>query len=135
MYMKHTFLLVAAMLFLGQASAEAQNRVRLETDLSPTSFARQVEPLASGAVKYEEKGSVRKFSCEMEDLFFVQTVIVRRGSIVLGILDVDNFGMIDLNLETELGDRITRMRAGNVIRVYDFDTGRQLFFARLQPRN
>lgn len=134
MNLKFTICLAVATLLLSQNSAQAQSRLRLEAQLTPTNFARQVEPLASAKAKYELRGNRAKFSCEAEDFLFVQTIAVFRGRTLLGFADVDATGVADLNLDTLLGDRVPRMRPGHQILVRDFDTGRNLFTGRLRAR-
>lgn len=131
MYLKRALFFSAALVILGQCSAQAQTRVRLQANLSLTRLGQQVEALASGKAKYEARANFSKFSCEVEDLVFVNTIAVYRGGTLLGFADVNDQGLADLNLDTRLGHRVPRMAAGNQIRVFDFDTGALIFTGRL----
>ncbi len=93
-------------------------------------LGQQVEALASGTAKFEARPNFSKFSCEVEDLVFVETIAVYRGGTLLGFADVDGQGFADLNLDTRLGHRVPKMAAGNQIRVFDFDTGALIFTGR-----
>ncbi|MCA9184898.1 MAG: hypothetical protein R3E01_26920 [Pirellulaceae bacterium] len=116
-----------AMWLQSGTTAQAQTRIRLQASLTPTAQ----QALASGKAKYEERGTRRKFSCEVEDLRGVSRINVTLGARLLGTRPVVG-GIADLNLDTIRGNTVPRMRVNALIRVYDADTGALLMSGRLR---
>lgn len=119
---------LAALVFMGaSAQAKDENRVKLEGRLNgPT--------LADGKAKYEQRGDGRrKFSVEVEDTIpgAVHTIVVMRGGVPGASVDAqaNALGVVDLNLDTDLGQAVAVLQAGDQIVVWVM--GRPIVAGRL----
>ncbi len=108
---------LAIAVFIGTtAQAKDENRVKLEGRLNgPT--------LADGKAKYEQRGDGRrKFSVEVEDTIpnAVHTIVVLRGGVAGASIDAraNSLGVVDLNLDTDLGHSVAVLRPGDQIVVW-----------------
>lgn len=118
--------LVALML---PASAAAAPTLKLEARLTGNSAA-------SGKAKFEERTTRRKFSIEVEGAArnLPLQMVIRRGtqSQVVAMARTNQFGFVDVNGDTALGQFVPVLKAGDIVEVRT--ASGVLLRGTLQPR-
>ncbi len=87
-------------------------QIRLQAKLSGS----KQNPLASGNAKWEKRARRLKFSVEVEDVKSSGKHEVLVDGITVGTVMVKD-GIGDLNLDTEFGQRVPQMKAGQRVHV------------------
>lgn len=106
----------AALLVAGETSSllaqggGGNNGIRLIANMSAGA--------TKGKAKYEQRGNRRKFSYELQNGVPGSVVSVRRAGSVVGTFTVDAFGRGKFELDTNLGQSVSIMAAGDVIEAW-----------------
>ena len=111
-------------------SADHNNRVRLETDLSTTA----ADPDAEGHARFESRTDRVRFRVEVEDIDVTASVNVLVNGNLIGTITLDNgFGELDLN--TKDGDKVPVLKAGDEVEIVDAADGATLLLVgTLSPK-
>src|SRR5262245_49537675 len=93
----------------------ADEQVRLEATLEGT----EVEPGAFGRARFEMENERTRFEVRIEGIFDVDTIFVTAGQHFLGVIEMDRVqGRGELRLDTDDGDEIPTLRAGEFVGLF-----------------
>ncbi len=96
----------------------AGERVRLEASLEGT----KVEPGAFGRARFEMEPGRTRFEVRIEGIYDVDTLFVTAGAHFLGVIEMDRVqGRGELRLDTDDGDEIPALRAGEFVGLFSED--------------
>jgi hypothetical protein len=106
------------------------NRVRLEAILSSTA----ADPDAEGRARFESRPDRAQFRVEVENISVTDTVDILVNGNLIATVSLDNgFGELDLN--TQDGDTVPALKAGDEVEVVDATDGVTLILVgTLSPR-
>ncbi len=110
--------LVAALPLRGFADGDGDGRnqgeVRLEATLTPT----HADPRASGRIEFEKRSDGKELRVDVQDITSTDVVDVFANGRFLGRIELRG-GSGRLELNTQNGDHVPKLRAGERVRVLD----------------
>jgi hypothetical protein len=114
-----------------QTSGGSGTEIRLRADLNPTAAG----GMADGHADWRSRGGRRQFSIEVEDVQrdgVGRARVVRAGTVVWTRSITISGGFADLNLDTQNGQAVPSLQAGDVVQVRD-SSGTLILRGTLQP--
>lgn len=98
----------------GDGDGRDQGEVRLEATLTAT----HADPRASGQAEFEKRPGRKELRVDVKDITSTDLVDVFANSRFLGRIELRG-GSGRLELNTQNGDHVPRLRAGEKVRVFD----------------
>lgn len=98
----------------GDGNGRNRNEVRLEVNLTPT----HAEPRASGRVEFEKRSGRKELRVDVQDITSTDVVDVFADGHFIGRIELRG-GSGRLELNSQNGNRVPNLRAGEKVRVID----------------